>query len=76
MALQKIILEMEDLGLSATRELGDGRWCHTPDYFRIRYGRDKPARAPKVSNEFKELDLALGKLTPAERILLLAKLEE
>ena len=77
MALQKIILDMNAAGESATLELGDGRWCHTSAYFQRRYAlKPKRTLAPKPTKEFTLLDKALGKLTPSERILLLAQFED
>lgn len=75
MALQKIIAAHPDEQL--TEELPNGKWCHTPLYLKYRYGEAKQ-RTPKQAEESfadKQLRLALAKLTPAERALMLAQLD-
>lgn len=75
MALQKIIAAHPDEAL--TEELPGGKWCHTPIYFKYRYGEAKQ-RTPKQHSETKIERLlrdAVAKLTPAERALMLAQLD-
>ena len=75
MALMKIIAAHPDEQL--TEELPGGKWCHTPLYFKYRYGEERK-RAPKQADESladRKLRIALAKLTPAERTLMLAQLD-
>ena len=80
MAINSIITKMNADGKSATMELPDGKWCHTPEYLKYRYGgagRAKP-KPVQQEQEFSSpiLDKLMGKLTKAERSLLLAQLVE
>ena len=79
MPLQHLIHKLNDLGESATLELPNGKWCHSPAYVRHRYGAKEPSakRAPAkpiTVTGLPDLDEHLARLTPAERSLLLAKL--
>lgn len=79
MPLQHLIHECNKSGESATLELPDGKWCHSPAYFKRRYGvrEPSPKRAPAkpiTVTGLPDLDEHLARLTPAERSLLLAKL--
>lgn len=85
MAIHALILKMTADGVSATQELPDGKWCHSPEYFKYRYGKGASkasAGDPKVVKEdttstFNRILRRLEqKLTPAERVLLIAQLEE
>ena len=77
MAINSIILSMSASGQSATMELPDGKWCHTPEYFKVRYGSGRAKPVSKPSDSGQELiGVALRKLTPSERILLMAQLVE
>lgn len=84
MAVHAIIVRMQAAGLHATQELGEGKWCHTPEYFKHRYGTrsgkaatdTKPAQVVKPSSTFSRILKRLEQeLTPTERALLIARLE-
>lgn len=84
MAIQAIIEEMNAQGIPATLELPNGMWCHSPEYLKRRYGGRVKAAKPAanlnkvvpVTAERLIARLNNGKLTPSERTLLLAMLEE
>lgn len=82
MAVHALILKMEADGIPATMELPDGKWCHTPEYVKRRYAGsiykvkvNKPA-APKQDRFMELLDVDVKKMTPSERALLMAQLED
>lgn len=64
--------------LPVTLEFPGGYWCHSREYFVERYGPG-PKSAPKVTKPDaatqRMLD-AIYKLTPAEQMLLAAKLQK
>lgn len=79
MAINSIILEMNAAGQDATLELPDGKWCHSPEYLKRRYGsgikrQPRPAPVQDAANDL--IGIPLKKLTPSERALLLALLED
>lgn len=83
MAVQHLIEQMNAEGIPATLELPGGMWCHSPEYIARRYRgkvrKVKPMDTPKVGNgKLDELihKMENAKLTPAERALLLAMLED
>lgn len=79
MPLQHLIHELNKKGQSATIELPNGKWCHSPEYIAARYRtREVKTVAKPVAQPASEhiLEKLLGKLTPAERALVLAQLSE
>lgn len=82
MAIHAVILKMNAAGLPATMELPDGKWCHTPEYLKYRYGAKaaKPTTPPSIPKDrtstFNRILRRLEQeLTPTERTLLIAQLE-
>lgn len=81
MAVNAIIQRMTAAGLPATQELPDGKWCHTPEYLKYRYGakvkQDKVATPPKdrTSSFNRILRRLEQELTSTERRLLIEQLE-
>lgn len=84
MATMHMIAKLSNLGLPVTEELPDGKWAHTPEYFKHRYSVRAPKKditniianaeaAPKLTHPWEKL---ARKLTPAERIQLIAMLED
>lgn len=64
--------------LPVTQELPGGTWCHSREYFAERYGtgpRSAPAQ-PKLDAATRRALEAIYKLTPAEQMLLAAKLDK
>ena len=83
MAVNSIIEAMNAGGIPATLELGNGKWCHSPEYTKRRYGGPLRKKAVEVievkaSKTFNELMRRLeeDKLTPSERIHLIAMLRD
>lgn len=82
MAVNAIIQRMTAAGLPATMELEGGKWCHTPEYLKYRYGarkaspdmpvKQKPAATSTFNRILKRLE---QELTPTERRLLIVQLE-
>lgn len=87
MAVTALIQRMSALGQSATMELPDGKWCHTPEYVKMRYSGKAAVRSSvgtnspipivkKVNSTVVRLTKRLQQeLTPTERALLIARLE-
>lgn len=89
MAIDALIHEMDARGIPATMELPGGKWCHTPEYLKVRYGGSgngnrltqdqrgelRTKRRMAQAARFDDALATLGKLTPSERMLLLAELE-
>jgi len=73
MALMKIIAAHPDVALS--QELPNGKWAHSPEYFKLRYPDKK--RTPKVEeDEFtKAWKRRLANMSVEDRAQLLAQLD-
>lgn len=74
MALQQIIAAHPNEQL--TEELPGGKWCHTPLYFKYRYGEGR-TRKPRQAHEDKFIELMrkrLENMSLGDRAQLIAQL--
>lgn len=85
MAVNALIEKLNAEGIPATLELPGGKWCHSPEYIHRRYNGTPRKRKPfeqaqpeKPSAKLQALldKIDKGKMTPSERALLLAMLED
>ena len=79
MPLSHIMAKLAAKGIRSTMELPGGKWGHTPEYIAAGLGGSRKETTitqenDKISDNANRVLKAVGKLTPAERMLLLALL--